>query len=208
MKLTIHKIDGTQAGKKIELNDAVFNIEPNEHTIHRSVLAYLAAQRQGTHLARNRALVSGSGRKPYRQKGTGRARAGTVKSNIWRGGGKSFGPTPHKYNIGVNKKEKRLARRSALSIMARNNKIIVVEDFDIDKQQTKYVSGVLNALEIDNNRRTMLVIKEHSPVLWMSCRNIKNFSLRPASQLNAYDIMRQERLVIQKSAAEFMNEVM
>ncbi len=208
MEITVNKIDGTQSGDKLKLNDSVFNIEPNDHVMHRAVQSYLAAQRQGTHLARNRSLVTGSGKKPYRQKGTGRARAGTVKSNIWRGGGKSFGPQPHKYSQGMNKKEKRLARRSALTYKSRESNLIVVEDFDVEKQQTSQVAGILKALNIDDSRRTMIVIKEHSPKLWQSCRNIKNLTLKPACQLNTYEILRQEKLLIQKSAAEIMNEVM
>lgn len=208
MELSIYKTDGSVSGDKIKLNDDIFNIEPKDHSIHRTVIAYLAARRQGTHLARNRSQITGSGAKPYRQKGTGRARAGTVKSNIWRGGGKSFGPQPHEYNVGVNRKEKKLARRSALSYKAKEENIIVIEDFDVENQQTKFVNNVLRALNVNDNTRKILVIKEHSPMLWRSCRNIKNLTLRPAAQLCTYDIMRQEKIVIQKSAAELMNEVM
>jgi len=208
MELSVYNLDGSQSGETIQLSDEVFNNEPNDYAIHRTVLSYLASQRQGTHLARNRALVSGSGRKPYRQKGTGRARAGTAKSNIWRGGGKAFGPKPHRYRIGVNKKEKRLARRSALSYKVRENSVVVVEDFDAEKRETRFVRGILQALNIAHGGRTLLVIKKHSPLLWHSCRNIKNLTLRPAAQLCTYDIMRQQKLVIQKSAAELMNEVL
>ncbi len=208
MELTVYKTDGTQSGDKVKLEDGVFNIEPNEHVMHRTVTSYLAAQRQGTHMAKTRKFVSGSGRKPYRQKGTGRARAGTAKSNIWRGGGKAFGPSPHKYNLGVNKKEKQLARRSALTVKTRDSKIMIVEDFGIDKPQTAFMSGLLKSFEFNGSERMMLIIKEHSPALWQSCRNIKNLTLKPANQLNTYEILRQKKLLIQKSAAEFMNEVM
>lgn len=209
MELSVYKIDGSESGEKVKLNDSVFKVEPNDHLIHLAVLSYLAAQRQGTHLARNRALITGSNKKPYRQKGTGRARAGTVKSNIWRGGGKSFGPKPHKYSVRINKKAKTVARRSALSYKAKDNEIIVVEDFNIDKPETAYVKNILNALNISSDDgRTMLVIKDHSSELWKSMRNIKNLSMKPAKQLCTYDIVRQKRLVIQKSAAELMNEAM
>ena len=119
-----------------------------------------------------------------------------------------YGPTPHKYTVGINRKEKKLARRSALTHKARSKEIIIVEDFAVDKQQTRYVTEILKAFEIDNKKRTMIVIKEHSPNLWLSCRNIKNLKLCPARHLNTYEILQQERLLIQKSAAELMNEVM
>ncbi len=209
MQLSVYKIDGSDSGEKVKLKDGVFKIEPNDHLIHLAVLSYLAAQRQGTHLARNRAMITGSQKKPYRQKGTGRARAGTVKSNIWRGGGKSFGPKPHKYSVRINKKAKAVARRSALSYKAKDKEIIVIEDFNIDKPETAYVKNILKALNISSDDgRTMLVIKDHSSELWKSMRNIKNLSLKPAMQLCTYDIIRQKRLVIQKSAAELMNEAM
>ncbi len=209
MELEVYKIDGTQSGEKISLNESVFSVEPNDHLIHRAVLSYQAAQRQGTHLARNRALVSGSMKKPYRQKGTGRARAGSVKSNIWRGGGKAFGPQPHEYHVGINKKEKQLARRSALTYKAKDLEILIVEDFNVDKVETKFVSSVLRALNISNEKeRSLIITKEHAPSLWKSMRNLKNVSLMPAMQLSTYDIVRPKRLIIQKSAAEFMNEAM
>ena len=207
MELPVHKLDGTPGDNTVSLREDVFSTPAKNHLVHLAVMSYLAAQRQGTHLARNRSLVSGSGRKPYRQKGTGRARAGTIKSNIWRGGGKSFGPKPHSYKVGINKKGKKIARRAALSDKARNNGIILVEDFTIDKPETRFVADMLKALDITNDVRTMLVIKEHSSFLWQSCRNIKNLSLSPASQLCTYDIVRQAQLVIQKSALEHINEV-
>ena len=207
MELPVYKLDGTQSGGTITLNDEVFGTAPKDHLVYRVVVSHLAAQRQGTHMARNRALVSGSGRKPYRQKGTGRARAGTAKSNIWRGGGKSFGPKPHEYRFGINKKEKKIARRAVLSDKARNNAIILIDDFDMDKPATRFVTDFLKALNVTNDDRTLLVIKEHSPYLWNSCSNIKNLLLRPAYQLCTFDVVRQARLVIQKSAVEHMNEV-
>lgn len=207
MELSVFKLDGTQSGDLVPLKEDVFGVKGNDNLIHHAVLSYLAARRQGTHLARNRALVSGSGRKPHRQKGTGRARAGTIKSNIWRGGGKSFGPKPHGYAVGMNKKEKKLARRTALSNKARTGAIILVEDFAMEKPETKYIVGILKAFNITNNGRTMLVIREHSPDIWRSCRNIKNLSLSPAAQLSTYDIVRQERLLIQKGALEHINQV-
>ncbi|MCH7781934.1 50S ribosomal protein L4 [candidate division KSB1 bacterium] len=207
MELSVHKADGTPGSETVALNDEVFGVKAKPHLVHLAILSYQAAKRQGTHLARNRSMVKGSGKKPYRQKGTGRARAGTVKSNIWRSGGKSFGPKPHSYNVGINKKEKKLARRSALSYKASNKAIVLIEDFVFDKPETRQVADILRKLNIENSKRTMLVIKDHSSNLWQSCRNIKNLGLRPAAQLSTYDIVRQERLVIQKSALEHMNEV-
>lgn len=206
MELSVHKTDGSQSSEKVTLNDNVFSVTAKNHLVRLAVLSYMAAQRQGTHLARNRALVTGSGRKPHRQKGTGRARAGTVKSNIWRGGGKSFGPSPHLYHVGINKKEKRLARRAALSHKARKNSIVLVEDFTLEKPETQYITSVLKALKITDVDRTMLIVREHSSIMWKSCKNIKNLTLMPAAQISTYDIISQSRLVIQKGALEFMNE--
>lgn len=210
MELKVYKSDGTLTSETVKLNKDVFGLEtPNDHLIHLDVLSYLAAQRQGTHLARNRAMVTGSQKKPYRQKGTGRARAGTVKSNIWRGGGKAFGPSPHKYNVGMNRKAKRVARRSALTYKARNNEIFILEDIKFDNSSTKAVINILKGLNISvDDGRTMIVIKEHSAELWNSAKNVKNMTLKPAGQVCTYDIMRQKRLIILKSAAELMNEAM
>lgn len=207
MELSVHKVDGTPGNESVELNEDVFGVKTKDHLIRLAVMSYQAAQRQGTHLARNRSMVKGSGKKPFRQKGTGRARAGTVKSNIWRGGGKSFGPKPHGYSVGINKKEKKLARRAALSNKASKNAIVLIEDFTFDASGTRQIADILRKLNVENSKRTMLVIKDHSSNMWKSCRNVKNLGLRPAAQLSTYDIVRQERLVIQKSALEHMNEV-
>ncbi|MFC1553222.1 50S ribosomal protein L4 [candidate division KSB1 bacterium] len=206
MELPVYKIDGSQSGESLKLNKKIFGLEPKDYVVHRAVLSYLAAQHQGTHMAKNRALVSGSGKKPYRQKGTGRARAGSVKSNIWRGGGKAFGPTPHGYSVGVNKKEKKLARKLALASKAREDAIMLIEDFTVDNSETKFIADILKSLNISNNDRTLLIIKEHSSSMWNSCKNIKNLSLLPANQICAYDIVKQARLIIQKNALEHINE--
>ncbi|KPK95860.1 hypothetical protein AMJ80_03115 [bacterium SM23_31] len=206
MDLPIYKLDGTQSGDTVILNEQVFGTEPKDHLVYRVIVSHLAAQRQGTHMVRNRALVSGSGRKLYRQKGTGRSRAGTAKTNIRRGGGRAFGPKPHKYTVGINKKEKKIARRAALSDKVRNNAVLLIDDFIMDKPSTRFVMDVLNALNFTNNDKALLVIKEHSPYILKSCRNIKNLLLRPACQICTFDVVRQERLIIQKSAVEYMNE--
>jgi large subunit ribosomal protein L4 len=207
MELIIHKVDGTPSGEIITLRDEIFTVNDKNHLIYQAVLAYLANQRQGTHQSKTRAMVSGGGRKPWRQKGTGRARAGSIRSIIWRGGGKAFGPHPHRYTMGINQKEKRLARRAALSDKARNNAITLVEDFTINEPKAQFIADILKALNINTDDRTILVLKEHSPMLWQSCRNIKNLSVRPAYQLCTYDIVRQERIIVQKSAMEHINEV-
>ena len=207
MELIVHKLDGTQSGETVVLRDEIFTIEGREHLIYQVVLTYLANQRQGTHQSKTRAMVSGGGKKPWRQKGTGRARAGTIRSNIWRGGGKAFGPHPHRYTMGINKKEKQIARRAALSDKARNNAITLIEDFSVDKPKTRFITDILRALHIGTDDRIMFVTKEHSPNVWQACRNVKNISVRPAYQLCAYDIVRQDRMVIQKSALEHINEV-
>ena len=207
MELIIHKVDGTPSGEIITLRDDIFTVNDKNHLIYQAVLAYLANQRQGTHQSKTRAMVSGGGRKPWRQKGTGRARAGSIRSIIWRGGGKAFGPHPHRYTMGINQKEKRLARRAALSDKARNNAITLVEDFTINEPKAQFIADILKALNINTDDRTILVLKEHSPMLWQSCRNIKNLSVRPAYQLCTYDIVRQERIIVQKSAMEHINEV-
>ena len=207
MELPVYKLDGTQSGETVVLKDEIFAASPKDHLIHQAVLSYLAAQRQGTHLARNRSLIRGSGRKPYRQKGTGRARAGTAKSNIWRGGGKSFGPKPHKYSVGINNKEKKIARRSALTYKTREKRLITIEDFSVDTAKTRFIVDMLSSLNISSDDRTLIVVKESAPILWKSCRNIKNLTILPAYQLCTYDIIRQARLIIQKSALEHINEV-
>jgi len=207
MELIIHKVDGTPSGEIITLRDEIFTVDDKNHLIYQAVLAYLANQRQGTHQSKTRAMVSGGGKKPWRQKGTGRARAGSIRSIIWRGGGKAFGPHPHRYTMGINQKEKRLARRAALSDKARNNAITLIEDFTINEPKAQFIADILKALNINTDDRTILVLKEHSPILWQSCRNIKNLSVRPAYQLCTYDIVRQERIIVQKSAMEHINEV-
>ncbi len=207
MELPVYNLNGSQSKNTVALSDKVFGVKEKDHLIHQAVLSYLAAQRQGTSMARNRSLVSGSNRKPWRQKGTGRARAGTLKSNIWRGGGKAFGPSPHTYSVGMNKKERRIARRAALSNKALSDAIILIENFNLEKPETRFVSNLLQALNIANNSKTLLVIKEYSSDLWQSCRNVKNLSLVPADQLCTYDIVKQARLVIQEVALERINEV-
>jgi len=156
MKVDIYKIDGSLTGRQVELNPKVFDIQPNDHAIYLAVKAYLANQRQGTAKAKERSEVSGGGKKPWRQKGTGRARAGSIRSPLWVGGGTVFGPKPRDYDMKLPKKVKLLARLSALTYKARNNQIVVVEDFNLDQPKTKEMFNIIKALNL-NDKKTLLL---------------------------------------------------
>jgi large subunit ribosomal protein L4 len=156
MKLDIYKIDGTKSGEKIELKDEIFKIEPNDHAIYLTVKAYLANRRQGTHKAKERNEVHGGGKKPWRQKGRGGARAGSTRSPLWVGGGTIFGPKPRDYHQDVNKKVKKLARKSALSYKAKSKQLMVVEDFNFDAPKTKEFSEVIKALKLEDKKSLFL----------------------------------------------------
>ena len=203
MKLEIYKKDGTKSGETIELSKEVFEIEPNDHVIYLSVKAYLANQRQGTHKSKERGEVHGGGKKPWKQKGRGGARAGTSRSPIWVGGGTIFGPKPHDYRQKLNKKVYALARKSALSYKAKANQIVVVEDFNFDKPKTKDFTAILFALKA-TGKRTLLLTNGTMENVYKSGRNIQKVNILEANKASAYDLLNNQILLVQKSAINIL----
>ncbi len=201
MKLDVYKIDGTQEGSSIELSEDVFGIEPNDHVIYLAVKAHLANRRQGTHKTKERNEVRGGGRKPWKQKGRGAARAGTTRSPIWIGGGTIFGPKPRNYRQKLNKKVKRLARKSALSHKANANQIMIVEDFNFENPTTKDFVKMLNALKI-TGKKTLLITAEHQENVYKSGRNISKVEIIEAQNASTYDLLNNQVLLFQKSAVD------
>jgi len=201
MKVDVYKIDGSKSSSKVELSDDIFGIEPNDHVIYLTVKAFLANQRQGTHKAKERAEVRGGGRKPWKQKGRGGARAGTTRSPIWVGGGTIFGPRPRNYRQKLNKKVLQLARKSALSYKAKADQIIVVEDFDFDSPKTKELLNILSALKI-NGKKTLLLTAGNRQKVYLSGRNLPKLNILEASNASTYDIVNNQLLLLQKSAVE------
>lgn len=206
MLLDVYKIDGTLSGEKIELADDIFGIEPNDHVIYLSVKAYLANQRQGTHKAKERAEVRGGGKKPWRQKGRGGARAGTIRSPLWVGGGTIFGPKPRDYRQTLPKKVKVLAKKSALSYKVKDEQLVVIEDFNFEQPKTKDFSAILKSLKIEN-KKVLLLTNGKLENVWKSGRNIDKISVLESSKASTYQILNSQILVIQKSAAEIMNSM-
>lgn len=204
MKLDIFKIDGTKSGESIELNPNVFEIEPNDHSIYLYVKAYLAHQRQGTSKAKERSEVRGGGKKPWRQKGRGGARAGSIRSPLWIGGGTIFGPKPRTYDLDLPKKVKVLAKKSALSYKAKENSIIVVEDFSFEKPKTKELVSIFDALKIKGTK-TAVVLGKEDVNIYKSGRNIPKVVVNSVSNISTYDLINAKLLLIQKSALEQIN---
>ncbi len=206
MELTVYKTDGSKTSKTVSLNEAVFGITPNDHVIYLAVKHYLANQRQGTHSTKGRSEVKGSTRKLRRQKGTGAARVGDIKSPILRGGGIVFGPKPRDYSFKLNKKVKKLARRSALSYKQKDGNIIVLEDFNLDLPRTKDYLGILKNFEFDN-KKTLMVLPDNDHVIQLSARNLPKARVVKASQLNTFAIMHAEKLLMLESAIPEIEKV-
>jgi len=201
MKLDILNIQGEKTGKQADLPDEIFGIEPNEHVVYLAVKQYLANQRQGTHKSKERGEITGSTKKIKRQKGTGTARAGSIKSPIFRGGGRIFGPKPRDYRQKLNKKVKQLARRSAFSGKAQSEEILILEDFTFDSPSTREYSNILNNLEL-SGQRSLLVLGEGDKNVYLSSRNVPKANVKLASDLSTYDILNNKRLIISESAIE------
>ena len=201
MKLNVYKIDGTKTDETVELNSSIFEIEPNEHAIYLAVKTFLAHQRQGTHKSKERSEVSGGGKKPWRQKGRGTARAGTSRSPLWVGGGTVFGPRPHLYTLKVPKKVSRLAKCSAYTLKAKDSKIIVVEDFTIPEIKTKKMIEILHNLSLDS-KKTLLLLGNYDLNVYKSGRNIEKLFIVQAKLASIFDIVNNDTLLIQKSALE------
>lgn len=199
MDVAILKYSGESTGRKISLSDAVFGIEPNDHAIYLDVKSYLANQRQGTHKSKQRNEISGSSKKLKKQKGTGGARAGNIKSPLFKGGGRVFGPTPRDYSFKLNKKVKDLARKSALSYKLKDSSISVLEDFNFESPKTKSYVTMLNALSLAD-KKTLLVVPETSKNVVLSGRNIQNTKITTAEQINTYDLMNADTVIIAESS--------
>lgn len=205
MKVSVYNIKGEATGRSVELPEEVFGIEPHEHSVWLDVKRYLAAQRQGTHKSKERSEISGSTRKLHKQKGTGGSRKGDINNPLYRGGGRVFGPRPRNYDIQVNAKVRRLARRSALSAKAKAGSIVVVEDFTFETPKTKEFQNILQALKVAD-KKPLTVLGNYDKTLYLSCRNIDKASIAPATDLNTYQIMQAGTVVITESAIEKIKE--
>ena len=199
MELSIHNIKGEVTDKKVTLDDSIFGIEPNKHVIWLDVKQYRANQRQGTHKAKQRNEIAGSTRKLFKQKGTGGARRGDIKSPLLRGGGRAFAPEPRDYGFKLNKKEKALARRSALSLKAQSNAIIVIEDFDLENPKTKSMVEMTKNLKLDN-KKMLLVLSGQNKNVYLSARNLRNVNIVTASDINTYKILDCASLILTESS--------
>jgi large subunit ribosomal protein L4 len=205
MQVTIYNIQGEATGRTVELPDEVFGITPHEHSVWLDVKRYLAAQRQGTHKSKERREISGSTRKLHRQKGTGGSRKGDINSPLFRGGGRVFGPRPRNYDIQVNAKVRRLARRSALSAKAQAGQIMVVEDFTFNAPKTKDFANILRALQVAD-KKPLTVTGEYDKMLYLSCRNLEKTAIAPAKDLNTYQIVNAGTVVLVESAIAKIKE--
>lgn len=195
MEVTVLNISGKATTKKVQLTDSIYGVEPNDHAIYLDVKQYLAHQRQGTHKSKERAEIAGSTKKIKKQKGTGGARAGSLKSPVFVGGGRVFGPKPRDYSFKLNKKLKRLARASALAYKAKDNSIAVLEDFNFEAPKTKNYSDLLKNLNL-SDKKTLLVLAESNKNVYLSSRNLTNTKVVTVSELNTYDILNANNLVL------------
>lgn len=200
MQVKVFNIEGKETGRTVELPEDIFGIEPNDHAIYLAVKQYLAAQRQGTHKVKTRAEVQGASRKLHRQKGTGGSRKGNIRNPLYKGGGTVFGPKPHKYDIKLNRKVKDLAKMSALTHKAKANAIYVVEDVNLDAPKTKIFMGILNSLNV-GDKKIMFVTSEYNDNVYVSSRNIPSVLTTLLSDVNTYDLVNSEAIVITESAA-------
>ena len=207
MELTVYKTSGEETAKKVVLEDTVFGVEPNDHAIYLDVKQYLANARQGTHKSKQRNEVAGSTRKLKRQKGTGGARSGRILSPLFPGGGRVFGPVPRDYSFKLNKKLKRLARRSALSYKMKDEAIKVVEDFAIEAPRTKTIVAMMNGLKV-SDKKILVVLPESNRNILLSARNLQNVKVIPAANLNTYDVMNASSVLIAEGAVNVINEML
>ena len=199
MKVSVYNTEGKETSKSVSLRKDIFGIEPNDHAIYLDVKHYLAAQRQGTHKSKERGEITGSRRKLRKQKGSGAARVGDIKNPLFRGGGRVFGPRPRNYEFKLNKKVKTLARKSALSQMAKDKNIIVLEDFSMDAPSTKGYANILSNLDQENNK-TLLVLADSNKNILLSSRNLKKSKVVSVSSLTTYDLMNANKLMFVESS--------
>lgn len=207
MEVAVVNISGKDTGKKVVLNDAVFGVEPNDHAIYLAVKQFMANHRQGTHSSKERSQLSGSTRKIKRQKGTGTARSGDIKSPLFKGGARVFGPHPRDYHFKLNKKLKTLARLSALSYKAQDEAIVVLEDFNFEAPKTKAMVEMLNNLKV-NNEKTLLVLNDLNKNVYLSTRNLAGVKIARVSDLNTYDILDAKKLLIVESSVSQFEELL
>ncbi len=204
MEFQVKKLDGSN-DSKVKVDKSVFGVEPNEAVVHQTIQTELSNMRQGTHAAKSRGMVRGGGKKPWRQKGRGVARAGSTRSPIWKGGGTVFGPEPHLYKKSLPKKMKQIARRSVLSSKAKNDAIVVLNAIDLDQPRTKLLSDLLKKLGLDGKKVTLLTGSVNDN-LFMSARNIPNVNVMTSVEASAYDLLDNEVLVFDKNGLSLLNE--
>ncbi len=202
MELKVYKLDGSETGETVNLPEEVFELEnPNEHLIYQAVRTYLSNQRQGTHKTKERNEVRGGGKKPFRQKGTGNARRGTSRSPLMVGGGTIFGPRPHTYKLKLPKKSSRIARKSALSLKAKGNEIMIIEDFSFESPKTKDLFNILKSLKLQD-KKTLLLLGVKNENVYKSGRNIEKLRVRISDKAATYDLLDNKMILMQKSALE------
>lgn len=199
MELAVFNKEGKETSRKVQLSPEIFGIEPNDHSIYLDVKLFMANNRQGTHKSKERAEISGSTKKIKRQKGTGGARAGSLKSPVFVGGGRIFGPRPRDYGFKLNKKEKQLARRSALSYKARNNGIIILEDLNLETPKTKEFTAILKNLKL-SDKKNLLVVKDSNKNVYLSSRNLADTKVVTVSDLSTYDVLKASNLILSEGS--------
>lgn len=207
MKLDIYNVEGSSTGKSVNLPDDIFGVEPNEHVMYLDVKLYLANQRQGTHKSKERNEITGSTRKIKKQKGTGTARAGSLKNPLFRSGGRVFGPKPRNYGFKLNKKVRSLARKSALSQKAANSEIIVLEDFTMEAPSTNQLNGIIGKVQNEGGR-TVFVVSDYDKNLYLSGRNMPKMDVIQARDLTTYKILNNKKLVLSESAIDTLKEIL
>ena len=205
MEINVVNISGKETGAKVQLPESVFGVTPSDHAIYLDVKQYLANQRQGTHKSKQRNEIAGSTRKLYKQKGTGGARAGSIKSPLFNGGGRVFGPQPRDYSFKLNKKLKSLARKSALSYKAQDNNILVLEDFSFDSIKTKNYVNLVNALSL-TGEKTLLVLPAQDNNIYLSSRNVQKVKVITADQVNTYDVLNCGKLLLTANTVKTLEE--
>lgn len=207
MELAVLKYNGEDTGRKVNLSDDIFAIEPNDHAIYLDVKQYLANQRQGTHKAKQRNEIAGSTKKIKKQKGTGGARAGSIKSPLFRGGGRVFGPVPRDYSFKLNKKLKQLARKSALSYKAKENSVMVLENFNFEAPKTKSYIAMLNGLSL-SDKKTLLVLPEVNKNVYLSSRNLKKAKVVTVDSVNTYELLNADNLVLCEGSVSMLETLL
>ena len=207
MKAAVLDIKGKDTGRKVSLNKAIYEIEPNDHAVYLDVKQYLANQRQGTHKSKERAEITGSTRKIKKQKGTGTARAGSIKSPVFRGGGRAFGPRPRSYSFKLNKKLKSLARKSAFTIKAKEKAIVVLEDFSFDAPKTSAYSDMMSTLGFDG-KKTLLVLGDSNKNVYLSSRNLQYTNVVTVSELSTYIILNSGTVLLTEGAVEKIENIL